>query len=384
MDHFTYHNYTNIVFGKDTETRAGVLTALMGKKALLHYGGGSIKKSGLYDRVVAALRAAQVPFIELGGVQPNPRLGLVRKGIDLCRRESVDCVLAVGGGSVIDSAKAIALGVPYDGDVWDFYAGKTKPEHTLPVGVVLTIPAAGSETSVSSVITNEVTCSKLGLRWDGFRPRFAILNPELAYSLPPDQIANGVCDMLAHVMERYFAPTRGVDFTDRLCEGAMRSILHVAPRLLEDPRDYDAQANIMWAGCVAHAGILGLGRAGDWGSHRLGHQLSARYDLAHGAGLAILFPAWIRYVYRENLPLFVQWAQRVFDVDLAMDDPDALVLESVQRMEAFFQQMGLPIRLRDAGIDDTHFEAMAEKCIGVGTVKTLSKEDALAIYRLAL
>jgi len=384
MQNFTYHNYTNVVFGKDTEAQTGVLTAQMGKKVLLHYGTGSIKKSGLYDRVVASLRAAGIDFVELGGALPNPRLGLVHEGIDLCRREGVDCILAVGGGSTIDSAKAIALGVPYAGDVWEIYMGEAEPTSALPVGVVLTIPAAGSETSIFTVITKEATLEKIGYGWDGLRPQFAILNPELSYTLPPNQIANGVCDMLAHVMERYFTPTRGVDFTDRLCEGAMRSMIALAPRLLNDPRDYDAQANIMWAGCVAHADILGLGRVGDWASHQLSHPLSARYDLAHGAGLSIMFPAWIRYVYKEDVPRFVQWAQRVFDVDLAADGPDAIVLEGVRRLEDFFRRMGLPVRLGEVGVDETYFDAMAAQCAGAGAMKVLSQADAAAVYRLAL
>jgi len=385
MDNFTYHNYTNVVFGKDTETEAGVLTKALGNKTLLHYGGGSIRQSGLYDRVVASLQAAGVDFVELSGVQPNPRLNLVREGIDLCRREGVDCILAVGGGSVIDSAKAIAVGVPYDGDVWDFYTQKSKPETTLPIGVVLTIPAAGSETSTSSVISDEATYAKLGLRYQGYRPQFAILNPELTYSLPPYQLACGVCDMLAHIMERYFSSTQGVDFTDRLCEGGMRSILHIAPKLLDDPDDYDTRANLMWASCVAHGGILGVGRQEDWASHRLSHQISAWWhDLAHGAALSIALPAWMKYVYRENLPLFIQWAQRVMDVDLTFSDPDAIVLEGIRRLEAFFRRLDLPVRLSEIDADDRYSEAMAEKCVGVGAVKKLTKEDAIAIYRLML
>ena len=384
MIDFSYHNYTKLVFGKNTEEQVGALTARMGKKTLLHYGGGSVKASGLYDRVVQSLRAAGVDFVELGGAQPNPRLSLVREGIALCRREGVDSVLAVGGGSVIDSAKAIAAGAVYEGDVWDFFLKTAAPEGALPVGVVLTIPAAGSETSMVSVVTNEATWMKQALHYPGIRPQFAVLNPELTYSLPPDQTAYGVSDMLAHVFERYFSSTQGVDFTDRLCEGAIRSILHVAPNVLDQPMDYDTRANLMLAGCVAHGEILGVGRLGDWSSHQIGHALSAMYDLAHGATLSIIFPAWIRHVYRENMPLFVQWAQRVFDVDLTPADPDAIVLEGVRRLEEFYRRMGLPVRLSDVGIDDTQFEALADKVGFRGSVKMLTREDVLAIYRLAL
>ncbi|MCL2568543.1 MAG: iron-containing alcohol dehydrogenase [Oscillospiraceae bacterium] len=384
MDNFIYHNYTKIVFGKDQETNVGALTAELGKKVLLHYGGGSIKQSGLYARVVSSLQEAGVAFVELGGALPNPRLSLVRAGIDLCRREGVDAILAVGGGSAIDSAKAIALGVPFEGDIWDLFTKKATSNHVLPVGVVLTIPAAGSESSIVSVVTNEETQTKIGLHHPNFRPQFAILNPELCFTLPPDQIANGVCDMLAHVMERYFTNTPGVDFSDRLCEGAMRSMLALGPKVLENPTDYDTWANLMWAGCVAHGDILGVGRVGDWASHRTGHHFSAYYDLPHGTALSILFPAWIKYVYRENLPLFVQWAQRVFDVDLTTADPDAIVLEGVRRLEAFYKRIGLATRFSEVGIDDTHFEAFATRSIPVGALKALSVEDIVAIYRLAL
>jgi len=381
---FTYHNYTNIVFGRGTEAKVGELTAQMGKKVLLHYGTGSIKKSGLYDRVMASLKVAGVQVVELGGVVPNPRLSLVKEGIELCRKEQVDCILIVGGGSAIDSAKAIAVGVYYDGDVWDFYEDKAQPERALPMGVVLTIPAAGSETSAGTVVTKEEGWVKAAFGSNIIRPQFAILNPELTYTLPFHQTANGVADMLAHVMERYFTQTTGVDFTDRLCEGAMRSIIHIAPKLKENPTDYDARADIMLAGCITHADILGVGRAGDWGSHDIEHELSAIYDIAHGAGLAIVFPAWIKYVYKDNVPRFVQWATRVFDVDLAFDDPDAIVLEGVRRLEAFFQQMELSVRLHEIGIDDTRLEEMAEKAAPVGNFKVLEKKDIVEIYKLAL
>jgi len=384
MNNFTYHNYTKIVFGKDTERRVGALTKDMAAKVLLHYGGGSVKKTGLYDQVTASLREAGVSYVELGGVQPNPRLSLVREGIDLCRREGVQGLLAVGGGSTIDSAKAIAAGVHYDGDVWDFFDGTPIRNPILPVGVVLTIPAAGSETSPNMVISKEEALLKRGSGANGLRPRFAILNPERTYTLPLYQTACGVSDMLAHLMERYFTHSTGVDLSDRLCEAAMRTILNVAPRLKDNPEDYDARANIMWAGLIAHNGLLGMGREEDWASHGIEHQLSADYDVAHGAGLSVVFPAWIKYVYRENLPRFVQWAVRVFDVDLAFYDQDAIVLEGVRRLEDFFRRMELPVRLSELKIDTARFEQMSEKAAPVGNLKKLNAADVKEIYKLAL
>lgn len=384
MQNFQYCNYTNIVFGRDVERECGQLTQAMGKKVLLHYGGGSIKASGLYDRVVHALQAADMPYVELGGVKPNPVLSMVREGIALCRREQIDCILAVGGGSVIDSAKAISAGVHYDGDVWDFFSGKAIDHQTLPLGVILTIPAAGSETSYNMVITNEDGPLKKGAASQSLRPQFALMNPELTYTLPFHQTAYGVSDMLAHIMERYFSHSTDVDFSDRLCEGAMRSILNTAPKLKEEPEHYGARANIMWAGTIAHNGMLGLGRAEDWASHRIEHQLSALYDIAHGAGLSIIFPAWIKYVYRDNISRFTQWAVRVFDVDLAYGSPEELILEGVRRLESFYQTMDLPIRLHEVGIDDARLEEMAEMAAPVGVFKHLEVQDIVSIYRLAL
>jgi hypothetical protein len=272
------------VFGKGTQEKAGELCRAWGRKALLHYGGGSAIRSGLLDQVRESLQKAGVAWVELGGVQPNPRDTLVYEGVALCKKENVDVVLAVGGGSVIDSAKAIAMGAKYDGDFWDFYSGK-QPKELLPLGVVLTIPAAGSEASNSTVITKEKGMLKRFCDSDLLRPKFAILNPELTFTLPPFQTACGVADITAHVMERYFTNTRGVDLTDRLCEGLLQSVIRDVRIVLKTPDDYDARANIMWAGVVAHNDILGVGRQQDWASHMIEHELSALYDVAHGAGL---------------------------------------------------------------------------------------------------
>lgn len=394
MDNFTYHNYTEVIFGKGVEAQVGQKAGELvgggdrgagtGTKILLHYGGGSIKATGLYDRVVDALRASGVDFIELAGAVPNPRLSLVREGIELCRREGVHAILAVGGGSAIDSAKAIAAGVHYEGDVWELFQGAAFDHEALSLGVLLTIPAAGSETSPNSVITNEHGLIKKGLRNQKLRPKFALLNPELSYTLPFYQTACGVSDMLAHIMERYFSNSSEVDLSDRLCEAAMRSILYTAPALKSEPGNYGARANIMWAGTLAHGGLLGMGREEDWGSHHIEHEISAIYDLAHGAGLSIVFPAWIKYVYKYNIPRFHQWAVRVFDVDTAYYDPESAILEGVRRLECFFRAIELPIRLSEAGIGSEDIELMAEKGSPTGKFLELKKEDIREILMLAL
>lgn len=387
MLNFEYHNPTKILFGRGYEAQIGRLVRPYGSKLLLHYGGKSIRQSGLYERVVASLREAGVEFVELGGVQPNPRLALVHEGIELARREKVDLILAVGGGSVIDSAKAIALGAAYDGDVWDFFERKAAPEKALPVAVILTIPAAGSENSPNSVITNEALALKVGTKHQISRPVFSILNPELCMTLPREQIGYGVCDMMAHIMERYFTHTTHVDLTDRLCEGALRTAMENGRKLMQDRRNYDAWAEIMLTGTLAHNGLLGMGRAEDWGSHKIEHELSAIYDVPHGAGLAVIFPAWIRYVWKENPEMFLQFAVRVMDVDSSLRDEEGAILEGVRRLEGFFKEMELPIRLHELGIGEEHLEEMAEKTLlrgPIGGLKVLTAQDVLEILKLAL
>lgn len=387
MLNFEYHNPTEILFGRGYEAQIGRLVCPYGSKLLLHYGGKSIRQSGLYDRVVASLREAGVEFVELGGVQPNPRLAMVHEGIELARREKVDLILAVGGGSVIDSAKAIALGVAYDGDVWDFFERKAAPEKALPVAVILTIPAAGSENSPNSVITNEALALKVGTKHQISRPVFSILNPELCMTLPREQIGYGVCDMMAHIMERYFTHTTHVDLTDRLCEGALRTAMENGRKLMQDNRNYDAWAEIMMTGTLAHNGLLGMGRAEDWGSHKIEHELSAIYDVPHGAGLAVIFPAWIKYVWKENPDMFLQFAVRVMDVDSSLRDKEGAILEGVRRLEGFFKEMELPIRIHELGIGEEHLEEMAEKALlrgPIGGLKVLTARDVLEILKLAL
>jgi hypothetical protein len=388
LENFEFLSPTNIIFGRDTENQVGEETKKYSSKILLHYGGGSIKKTGLYDKVIKSLKEANIDFIELSGVKPNPRLSFVYEGIELCRENDIDFILAVGGGSVIDSAKAIAMGVPYDGDVWDFYAGKATPKEVLPIGVILTIAAAGSEASRSSVITNEDGWYKVGLNCDFTRPKFAIMNPELTFTLPPYQTACGVVDIMAHVMERYFTNVPNVDLTDRLCEGTLKAVIENAPIALEEPENYNARAEIMWASTLAHNDLLSTGRIGDFASHKIEHELSALYDVAHGAGLAVIFPAWMRYVYKQNMDKFVQFAVRVWNVDFNFESPERTALEGINRMTDFFKRLGMPITLKELNIPEDKLEEMADKAtksdtFQLGNFVKLNKEDVLNILKLA-
>lgn len=386
---FIYYNPARVVFGKDSLSHLGkMIKAHGGTRVLFHYGEGSIKKHGIYDKVIDILNDAGVYYHELGGVKPNPRLSLIRKGIELCKEVDIDFILAAGGGSVIDSAKAIAAGVKYDGDIWDCYMSGTPVTSALPLGAIVTIPAAGSETSPRTVVTNEETNFKRGGGGEGIIPKFAILNPEFTYTLPDYQTACGGADIMAHLMERYFTNVKNVDLTDRLIEGSLKTMLNNIPAALKDPTNYNYRAEIMWTGTVAHGNLLDTGRLGDWGSHNIGHELSASYDLAHGASLSIIFPAWMKYVYKANIDKFVQFAQRVFDVDLAFEDKDRIVLEMIKRLENFYHSIGLPTRLSEAGIGSEQLEIMAERAtVGRGTVGKLvelKSEDIYEIYKLAL
>lgn len=389
MNNFTFRSATKIVFGKDTEQQVGAEVKRHADKILLHYGGGSIKKSGLYGRVTASLKENGVEYMELAGVQPNPRVSLVRQGIQLCRNHGIPFILAVGGGSVIDSAKAIAAGVPYEGDVWDFYSGKAQVESTpLPIGVVLTLPAAGSEASPSSVLTNEDGWYKKGMGSNLIRPEFAIMNPELTYTLPAYQTACGAADIMAHIMERYFTNTQDVDFTDRLCEATLKTIIENVPIAIQNHENYAARAQVMWAGTIAHNDLLGTGREEDWASHGIEHELSAIYDVAHGAGLAVVFPAWMKYVYRNNIQRFVQFAVRVWNVEHDFQNPKRTALKGIEKTKEFFTSIGLPVTLEELGVKDDRLEEMADKCTDgdtktLGNLVKLSRKDIVEIYKLA-
>ena len=361
MNDFDFYSPTYFVFGRDREAEVGTYVKKFGgSRVLVLYGGQSAKKSGLLDRVRASLTGAGIHTAELGGVKPNPRSGLVYEGIDLCRKEGIDFLLAVGGGSVIDTAKAIAIGVPYEGDFWDFFSGKV-PEKALPVGTVLTIAASGSEGSPDSIITNEKTLDKNSAEADCLRPCFSILDPALTESLPPYQTACGVTDIMAHAFERYFTNTEDVEVTDRLLEGVLLTMLHEGPRVMADPHDYGARANIMWAGMVCHNDMMGVGRKQDWNSHHLEHVLSALYDCAHGAGLAVIMPAWMRYCadHHDGLRM-AQMAVRVFGCQMDFDDPRRTALEGIAAFRAFLKSIGMPLTFAEIGADPADIPKLVE------------------------
>lgn len=355
---------------------------------MFHYGGGSKKKTGLYDKVVRSLREAGIDFVELPGVKPNPRVSLVRKGIEICRKNNIDFILAVGGGSVIDSSKAIAAGVNYNGDVWDLFLGTPIKHNCLKVATILTIPAAGSETSSGTVITNEEGLYKRSTGHPKLRPIFSIMNPELTFTLPKYQTSCGIADMFAHIMERYFTNEANVDLTDRLCEGTMKAIIENALRLNNNPKDYNARAEIMLAGMVAHNGSLGMGRIEDWASHDIEHELSGIYDIAHGAGLSIVFPAWMKFVYKRNINRFAQFANRVFNIDININNLEETALAGITALENFFTEIGLPTRLSHVNIDDSHIEEMANKLVAhrehAGNFIEIRANEASQILKLAL
>ncbi len=389
MNNFEFCNPTRIVFGRGTEARVGAETAVHAKKVLLHYGGGSIRSSGLFDRVVASLKGAGVEYVELGGVKPNPRLSLVHEGVRLCKEKGLGLVLAVGGGSVIDSAKAIAMGAVIDHDVWDFYLGEGEPKAALPVGTVLTIPAAGSESSTGTVITREEGLLKRAVNSDLLYPRFSILNPELAFTLPAFQVGCGAADIMAHLMERYFTTVRHVEFTDRLLEATMKTIAHKAVEVLASPRDYDAWAEFMWAGTIAHNNLLDTGRVGDWASHDMEHELSGVYDVAHGAGLAVVFPAWMKLTMPTDPARFAQWASRVWNVDTDFWTPEVTAREGIRRLEAWYHAIGLGTRLADLHIGKDRLDEMARKCTDgdrrtVGNFVKLDSKAVRRVYELAV
>ena len=349
MDNFEFYSPTCFVFGKDTELKAGeYVKKFGGTKVLIHYGGGSVIRSGLLDRVKSSLDSETVSYIELGGVKPNPRSGLVYEGIDLCKKEGVDFILAVGGGSTIDSAKAIAAGVVYDGDFWDFYQGKVV-DNALGVGTILTIAAAGSEGSPDSVITKEDGMFKRGASGPALRPKFSILNPALTQTLPPHQTAAGITDIMAHLYERYLTNSTEVEVTDRLIEALLLTMKYEAPRVIADPDNYEARANIMWAGMMAHNNSCGVGRSQDWNSHNIEHELSALYDCAHGAGLAVTMPAVFKYVMKHNVMRFAQVAVRVWGCQMNFENPEVTALEGIECFKKFLKSIGMPVNFEELG-----------------------------------
>lgn len=390
MEDFEFVSPTHFVFGRNAEEKAGAKLAERGaKRVLLHYGGGSAVRSGLIDRVKASLDAEGIGHIELGGVRPNPEIELVREGVALCKREGIDWILAVGGGSVIDSAKAIANGACIDGDVWELFETKRPNPDVLPIAVVLTIPAAGSEASKNTVISNDELGRKTGYGNDKQRPQLAFLNPELTFTLSEYQTAVGITDMFAHLLERFFDDKGPVPVTDNLNLSLMKTVRAEAPRVLVDPENYDARANIMWAGMLCHQGYAGCGRHEDWATHGLEHELSAfNPAIAHGAGLAVMFPAWMEYVYRENPARFAQYGREVFGLTTT-GNLEADALSAIDETRAFFASLGMPTTLEELDVHEDDIEGMiptlrANKGETFGSFKKLTMDDARAIYRLAL
>ena len=392
MKDFNYYAPTEVVFGRNSEEQvARLIKRYGGHKVLVHFGGQSAQKSGLLDKICGILADEGVDFIKLGGVVPNPRLSLVHRGIELCRKEGVDFILAIGGGSVIDSSKAIAYGVPYDGDVWDFYAYRKHPQSALPVAAVLTIPAAGSEMSDSSVITNEDGWIKHGYSNNLCRVKFAIMNPCRTFTLPPYQTAAGVTDIMMHTMERYFSHDTDMSLTDAIAEGLLRTMKDSVFAVLENPEDYRHRAQIMWGSSLAHNDLTGCGMEGDWATHKLEHELSAMFDVTHGAGLAAIWPSWARYVMKEDILRFVRFAVNVMDVPNDYNDPEGVALKGIEAMERFYHHIGMPINIQELigrRITDVEIDEMVRKCSNdgtetVGAFKVLAAEDMLAIYRMA-
>lgn len=392
MKDFNYYAPTEVVFGKESEEQvARLVKKYGGTKVLVHYGGQSAIRSGLLPKIFDLLNQAGIDFVKLGGVVPNPRLSLAQKGIELCRKEGVDFILAVGGGSVIDSSKCIAYGVPYEGNVWDFYLGKAKATAMLPLAAVLTIPAAGSEMSESSVITNEEGDVKLGYSNNLSRPKFAIMNPCRTFTLPPYQTAAGVTDMMMHTMERYFTKDDDMDLTTDLAEALLRSMKNAVFAVLKNPEDYRYRAQIMWGGSLMHNGLTGCGISDDWATHQLEHELSGMFDVTHGAGLAAVWPSWARYVMHENVSRFVRFAVNVMDVPNDFTDPEGTALKGIEAMERFYHAIGMPINIKELigrDITDAEIKEMTRKCsrdnkATCGCLKVLKAKDMEAIYQMA-
>ena len=392
MENFAYYTPTKVVFGKDEEKNVGKLAKDFGaKKVLIHYGGGSAVRSGLIDKIKTSLTEENISFVELGGVKPNPRLSLIYEGIKLAKENSVDFILAVGGGSVIDSAKGIGYGIanPDIEDVWDLYIGKKKTQKCAPIGVVLTIAAAGSEMSGGSVVTKEDEQLKRSYGCDNARPKFAIMNPELTYTLPKYQIACGVVDIMMHTMERYFSPVGNLELTDKIAEGLLRTMIKYGKLSLENSHNYEARAEIMWASSLAHNGLTGCGGIGDWSTHQLEHDLGGVYDIAHGAGLSAVWGSWARYVYKENPKRFVQFAENVFGIEKIGTDEE-VAIKGIEAMENFYKEIEMPISISETGItlSNEDVEMLAEKCSNngtryIGSFKKLFKEDMAKIYSMA-
>jgi alcohol dehydrogenase YqhD (iron-dependent ADH family) len=386
MNNFTFYNPTKLIFGKGQLEQLKTQVPQYGKKVLLVYGGGSIKRSGLYDDVIRLLKEIGADVNELAGVEPNPRLSTVHKGVEICKREGIEFLLAVGGGSVIDCTKAIAAGAKYEGDVWDIITRKAGVESALPFGAVLTLAATGSEMNAGSVITNWEIQEKYGWGSPLTFPRFSILDPAFTTTVPKDHTIYGMVDMMSHVFEQYFHHTPNTPLQDRMCESVLRTVIETAPKLVNNLEDYELRETILYSGTIALNGMLAMGTEGDWATHGMEHAVSAVYDIPHAGGLAILFPNWMKYVLDENVGRFEQMAVRVFGVDPEGKTDRETALEGIERLRHFWNSIGAPNRLADYGIDDSKLEVMAEKAVvrELGRFKRLTKEDVLEIYRMSL
>jgi alcohol dehydrogenase YqhD (iron-dependent ADH family) len=390
---FNFYSPTQVVFGKSAEEQlAALVKRYGGTRVLVHYGGGSARRSGLLDKVFGLLSDAGIGYVELGGVVPNPLLSLVKDGIALCRREKIDFILAVGGGSVIDSAKAIAYGVPYDGDPWDFWDGKAVPQSSLPVGTILTIPAAGSEMSDSCVVTRDEDQNKRGFNNDLCRCKFAIMNPERTYTLPPYQTAAGATDIMMHTMERYFSRYDGMTLTDSIAEALLRTVKDSVFEVLKNPTDYRHRAQIMWAGSLSHNNLTECGLEKDFATHRLEHELSALFGVTHGAGLAAMWGSWARFVMPKHVSRFVQYAINVMGVTNDLTDPEGTALRGIEATERFFHAIGMPTSIHELlgrKVTDDEIALMVRKCsrggiITLGSIEKIGPKEMETIYRMAL
>lgn len=381
MNNFTFYCPTKFVFGKDQEQNVGTLCREQGAtKVMIVYGGGSVVKSGLLSRVRSYLEESGLQVVEFGGAQPNPRVEHVREGIAIVKREGVDFLLAVGGGSVIDTAKGIGIGVLYDGDVWDYFLRTKNPTVMMPIGCIVTIAAAGSEGSPSCVLNNEALGLKSACNNDCMRPRFTIMNPELTYSLPAYQTACGIVDIMMHTHERYFTPVQDNQLTDEFCEGLLRTMIKLGPKAISDPTNYNIRAQIMWTGMVSHNNTVGVGRIQDSACHRIQVMIGAKYDSAHGAGLATVCPAWMKYVYKDHMPRFIRYATKVWGVDYDPYDPEATVLEAIRRLKEFNRSLGMPVTLEELGVKDEDIDELCQ--LNVGNMHPLKPDDIRQIYEL--
>ncbi len=387
MQSFIYRNPTKLIFGKDTLIELKNEIPEYGKKILLVYGGGSIKKSGLYDKVIAELQSIDTVVYELAGVEPNPRISTVRKGVEICKSEGIDFLLAVGGGSVIDCTKAIAAGAKYEGDAWDIVTKKTEVKDALPFGTVLTLAATGSEMNSGSVITNWETQEKYGWGSPLVYPKFSILDPTHTFTVPKDQTIYGIVDMMSHVFEQYFHQTTNTPLQDRMCEAVLSTVIETAPKLLNDLENYEYRETILYSGTIALNGYLQVGVRGDWATHNIEHAVSAIHDIPHAGGLAILFPNWMKHTMHERIERFTQLALRVFGVDPEGKTDEQIAIEGIDKISEFWSSLGAPNCLADYNIDESTLDSMADKAMvygEFGNFKKLTRKDVLAIYRASL